>query len=344
MDSYIASESSEILKHKETLLKERGINPYKTLGISKKSSSGEAKKAYENICLELERSPENVYFVKGKPVSLEEIEYSYDYIFFRLFSEKYTAKTNTHSTRNVNSMNDSKSRNEILYGIEDEESMKMEKEIKKFQEAEKIPVESMLNKFKSSSGSIMPVNAPDHTKFISPKTKKFNVKKFMESFEDYSRDNADVLLKNHYGENETGFKASESYCEGTVKGMNIKYCDGMIIPTKDVLDIPGADSIREISSITTIPKNCRQSVSDKYAKIPGKGNMKKNLPKGTSRETSMDIKAAFASKKKELEENVYIERKSYAQAEHEMLEYRKKMNEKEKKNMKENIGKHFGIF
>lgn len=336
MDSYIANESSEILKHKETLLKERGINPYKTLGISKKSSKTDLKKAYDRICLEMEKSVENTVFIKGRYVSLEEIEYAYDYIFFRLFYEKYSSKSSTSVARNVNSMNDVKTRNEILYGAEDEDSKKMEKEIKKFKDAENTPVQSMLDKFKSSSGAMTPINAPDHKKFISPKTNKFNVKKFMESFEDYSKENADILLRET--DDQTSFKAVESYCEGTVKGMNIKYCDGMIIPTKEIDDIPGERGIRKVINI--IPENCRPNSGDadkkrnKYRKTRLDSNFDENA----------DIKVAFASKKKELEQPVFIERKSYAQAEHEMLEFRKKMNEKDRKNMKENIGKHFGFF
>lgn len=336
MDSYIANESAEILKHKETLLKERGINPYKTLGISKKSSRSELKKAYDKICLEIDKSIENSIYIKGNKVTLEEIEYAYDYIFFRLFSEKYRSKTETNISRNVNSMNDAKIRNEILYGIEDEESKKMEKEIKKFQDAENTPLQSMLDKFKGSSGDMVPINAPDHKKFISPKTKKFNVKKFMESFEDYSKENADTLLREI---DDTGsFKAMESYCEGTVKGMNIKYCDGMIIPTKEIDDVPGELGIRKVINI--IPEN--------YIHSKTEGNKKRSKQNTSSLKSdpldNADIKAAFASKKKELENPVFIERKSYAQAEHEMLQFRKKMNEKDRKNMKENIGRHFGLF
>lgn len=327
MNYYIASESKGILKQKENFLKDKGLNPYKILGISKKSSLQTAKKAYENLSEVLEKKQ---YNENASETSIESLEYCYDYILFKRMCEKYSGTDYSEQSR-VSDMTDPDKRNEILFGVSEEDDMK--KEIKRFQDAENIPLDNMLTKYKQqslSSGNIH-INAPDHSKFISQKTKKFNVKKFMESFEEYSEKNADTLIK------DTGvgkkFNAMESFSQGTVVGMSIKYCDGMIIPIKNTDTITGAADIRPVLRLDTENRDSR------------KDNLVKNNKKSVKKPfIAEDVKTAFVSKKKELQDGVFIERKSYAQAEHEMLEYRKQMNNKEKFSNKESIGKQFGLF
>ena len=273
MEDYLLKELNSLLKTKENFLKSRNLNPYRIFKISKNSSIKSIEKAYQNMS-----------------EKTEDIEYCYDYVLFRKTVEEKNQKDNSDAS--IYTMNDPEIRKKIF--------IKDDIQIDKFLDIEKKDTMKLLEEYKSENNKS--INSHCHEKFISPKTKKFNIKKFNDFFED-----------NCLVEDEPTTEIEEFNKDNYSFGMPIKYYDGIILEDYDKRD-------------------------KKYL-ISGGNQLK--VKKSREPPELQDTPEAFDKKTKERKKNIDIPRRNYADAEAEMLEFKKMNSSKEKNNNRNYIYKNF---
>lgn len=277
---YLSSEANNLLKNKEELLKSRNLNPYKFLGVSKKSSDETINKAYGHMC-------------NNPDIDIEDLEYCHDYLLFK----NTVNSLESDNLGRVDPRDSSKFENTAM-----RKKIFMTDEINfdPFIENENKDIEKLVHEYRQKTVEI--VKVPGTETFISPKTKKFNVNKFNKVFEEHfdTRVNKELFAP-----------MEDLFSECSINCLPIKSYDGIIV--EDVSERNGNPDV----------------------------HLKKNLVKNKTKDTQVfkDTMKAYSERKNQ---TVDVDNtKTFAQAEADLLEFKKKNMIQEKNNNREYISSIF---
>lgn len=283
MNSYLSNEAQSLLRSKEDFLKSRNLNPYKFLGVNKKSSDEFVTKAYNKL-------------LENPDICEEDLEYCYDYILFKNASSSFEDNNNLKvDPRDSSKFENSSMRKKIF--------MADEIDFEPFLQNENKDIDKLVQEYRGKSIEI--VQVPGTETFLSPKTKKFNVNKFNKMFEQHFDSGINDELFEGIG---------DLTADCSIECMPIKSYDGIIV--EDI--------------------SIRNGGSDKKLDV----HLKKNTVK-PSKETPVfkDTMKAYSERKNQ---SVSIDNtKTFAEAEAELLEFKKKNMSMEKTKNREYINNIF---
>jgi hypothetical protein len=279
MNSYLNHEAQTLLRNKEDFLKNKNLNPYKFLGVNKKSSDESVTKAYNKL-------------LENPDICEEDLEYCYDYILFKNATSSFEDIDLKVDPRDSSKFENSTMRKKIF--------MTDEINFEPFLQNENKDIDKLVQEYRGNSIEILQVPGTDT--FLSPKTKKFNVNKFNKMFEQHF----DTGIHDELFQGMIDLNANCS-----IECMPIKSYDGIIV--EDV-------SERNLDNV----------------------HLKKNLAKNNKTLKEPVFKDTMKAYSERKNQSVSVDTsKTFAEAEAELLEFKKKNMSMEKNKNREYINSIF---